>query len=100
MNVFILVGIIIFTIYLFLHIKFLFKVNNDYDILQSNNPNKENFEKIMNQKSPSIFTNISNKWELKDLNKKSINSYFKYYLSPLLLSKKYEILSNTEPKKK
>jgi hypothetical protein len=99
MNVFILVGIIIFTIYLFLHIKFLFKINNDYDILQSNNPNKENFEKIMNQKSPSIFTNISNKWNLKDLNKNNIDSYFKYYLSPILLSKKYEILSNTKPKK-
>ena len=99
MNVFILIGIIIFCIYLFLHIKFLFKVNNDYDILQSNNPNKENFEKIMNQKSPSVFTNISNRWNLKDLNKNNIDSHFKYYLSPILLNKKYEILSNKLPKK-
>ena len=91
MNYLILVCIISFFIYLYLHIRFHLKINNNYDILQSNNPNKENFEKIINEKSPSVFTNISNKWNLQHLNQNSINENFKYYLCPLLINKKYEI---------
>ena len=91
MNVFVLIGIIIFCIYIYLHLKFILKINNNYDILQSKNPNKENFEKIINQKSPSVFTDISNDWKLNKINKKNIDNYFKYYLTPLMISKKYEI---------
>lgn len=91
MNTIVIIGIIIFIIYILLHIKFLYKINPNYDILQSKNPNKENFEKIMNQKSPSVFTDISNSWNIKEINKKNINKYFKYYLCPLLIKSKYDI---------
>ena len=39
--------------------------------------------KIVNQKSPSVFTDISNEWKLDKINK-NIDSYFKYYLTPLM----------------
>ena len=60
MNKLIYLVIIVILVFVFLQIRFQNKTNNDYDILQSNNPDKETFEKIVNQKSPSIFTNVIN----------------------------------------
>ena len=35
------------------------KTNNKFDILQIDNPNKEEFEKVLNNRSPAISTNVS-----------------------------------------
>ena len=76
MNKLIYLVIIVILVFVFLQIRFQNKTNNDYDILQSNNPDKETFEKIVNQKSPSIFTNVINedsKLRVEKLQKKILN---------------------------
>ena len=97
MNIFIIIGIVIFVIYLCLHIKLLVKTNNDYEILQSNNPSKENFEKILLEKSVSVFTNISSNWNinLKDDNLKTdLEKYLDYYATPLSVNRSINIDNN------
>ena len=50
----------IFLIFIItLQIKDSNKTNNKFDILQVDNPNKEEFEKVLHQKSPTISTNVS-----------------------------------------
>ena len=72
-----------------------------YEIIQVNNPNKETFEKIIEEKQPSVFTNILesidfSKYNLTDKNSKldfknDLNKHFKYYLDPLCLKYKFDI---------
>jgi len=102
MNKLVYLFVIIVLVFLFLQIRFLNKTNNDYDILQSNNPDKETFEKIVNQKSPSIFTNVINKdsqlrIEKLQKNFKSfnnlINTELNYYLIPMAISYNYKIVN-------
>jgi len=108
MNKLIYLVIIIITIYTLLQIKFLSKINNDYDILQSNNPDKETFEKIINQKSPSVFTNIiESKSKLRNEvlqqdtknYKKIINSELNYYLLPMSITYNYKIIKEDQKTK-
>ena len=47
----------------------MYKINSNYDILQSNNPNKETLEKIINQKlrngnRSTYFFSIARLWVL------------------------------------
>ena len=50
--------IFLVLIFLFFQYRFINKNNNIIDIYQADNPNKDEFEKILNKKSPSIFTNV------------------------------------------
>ena len=103
MNIIIVIGIVIFLLYIFLHIRLNIKSNNDYEILQSKNPDKENFEKILIQKSISIFTEISSKWNI-DINdkeslKKNLKEYMSYYNSPLSINNNLELIKNKKNNK-
>ena len=108
MNKLIYLVIIVILVFVFLQIRFQNKTNNDYDILQSNNPDKETFEKIVNQKSPSIFTNVINedsKLRVEKLQKdpksfnKLINSELNYYLIPMAVSYNYKIVKEDDKTK-
>ena len=46
-------------IYLFFQYSYINKINKTLDIYQVDNPNKNEFEKILVNKSPTIFTNVS-----------------------------------------
>ena len=48
--------LIAFIVLQYYHIN---KVSNDFEILQADNPNKDEFEKILSSRNPSIFTNVS-----------------------------------------
>jgi hypothetical protein len=61
------------------------------EILQYNNPNKEQFEKTVSENQPCVFTNVLDKVEL---TKGNIRSYFDYYLPHFCLEQKYEIMQN------
>ena len=55
-----LIGIIILVIILIFQIVYVNKVSNNYDILQVNNPNSENLNKMISNRSPCIFTGVVN----------------------------------------
>jgi hypothetical protein len=63
----------------------------EIEILQYNNPNKEQFEKTIGENQPCVFTNIL---ENVELTKGNIRSYFDYYLPHFCLEQKYEIMQN------
>ena len=100
----ILITIIIFIIYSqYVHINKL-PFSLSYEIVQVNNPNKQVFEKIIDEKQPSIFTNILEglnmlKYNLKDKDSKKemeydLNKHFKYYLNPLTLTYNFDLYKN------
>jgi len=109
MSIIKLIGICILIIFITIQIVFLNKINNNYDILQVNNPNNDNFEKMLGQRSPCVFTGIIDTWEIKNLtidklnkldieskNKLNIemNNCFNYYLTPMCLKHNYSIDTN------
>jgi hypothetical protein len=81
-------------------------LSSSYEIVQVNNPDKQTFEKIINEKQPSIFTNILEgiefaKYNLNEnIGKKEmefdLNKHFKYYLHPLTLKYDFEIFQNKQ----
>ena len=97
--------LIIIILYFLIQNNYIYKINSNYDILQSNNPNKETLEKIINQKSPSIFTNIISKDsninneniqnEAKKYNK-LLNYKLNYYLIPMSITYNYKIIKENE----
>jgi len=94
-----LVLLSIFIIYIFLQRKYLNRFNNDIEIFQMENPNKDQFEKQIEQSYPSIFTNMTQnfhdlqKYSLKTISSiepaerkklnRNINKHFNYYTAPL-----------------
>ena len=99
--------IFLVLIFLFFQYRFINKNNNIIDIYQADNPNKDEFEKILNKKSPSIFTNVSEnffslqekspsslyKMKLKE-KKKLINNlkkHFSYYNSPMCIKSDFNL---------
>ena len=92
--------IIIFIISYFQH-ESVNKINNSYEILQYENPQKNIFENILQDKLISVFTNIKfNKWNIslslyntqKDLIDKSIIENLYYYNIPLSVENNHQIL--------
>lgn len=98
----------IFLIFLIvLQIRDSNKTNNKFDILQVDNPNKEEFEKVLRQKSPTIATNVSqNFFDLQKMPpsnfygldaksrsnlEKNLKEHFDYYTLPLSVKNKFEI---------
>ena len=73
MNKIQIIGLIILIVLICLQISFINKKYTDYNILQSKNPNKEKFEKVVSQKYPSVFTDITNNWDI-DPSLKNINN--------------------------
>lgn len=103
----------IFLIFIItLQIKDSNKTNNKFDILQVDNPNKEEFEKVLHQKSPTISTNVSqNFYDLQKMPprnfytldpksrstlEKNLKDHFGYYTMPMSIKSNFEI--NVEEK--
>ena len=51
--------LIVSIILLYLQFRYVNKVNNKFDILQVDNPNKTQFENILKPRSPTVFTDVS-----------------------------------------
>jgi len=92
--------IIIFIISYFQH-ESVNKINNSYEILQYENPQKNIFENMLNDKLISVFTNIKfEKWNIslslyntqKNLIDKTIIENLYYYNIPLSVEKNHQIL--------
>ena len=72
----------IILVILFLQFKVITQVNNKFEILQAENPNKDQYEKIVGNNYPAIFTNISEnffdlqKYSLESINKALIENPF------------------------
>ena len=104
--------LIILIAFLFLQYRYLNRVNNDFEIFQIENPLKNQFEGIVDQSYPSIFTNVSKNffalqnYSLENINSmskkskeqlnKNIKKHFSYYNVPLCLNSKVDIVSEPE----
>lgn len=75
---------IIIIILCYFQYNFINKTNEDFTILQYNNPNKDIFENMMNQKLISIFTNIN-------YNPENIKTSLSYYNIPLCIKNTYKL---------
>ena len=93
--------LIIFSIICYFQHESVNKINNSYEILQYENPQKNIFENILQDKLISVFTNIKfNKWNIslslyntqKDLIDKSIIENLYYYNIPLSVENNHQIL--------
>ena len=100
----------IILVIIFLQFKVITQVNNKFEILQAENPNKEQYEKIVGNNYPAIFTNISeNFFDLQKYTLDSINNidkesrdnlntnlkkHFDYYAVPMKV--KSELSVNLE----
>jgi len=87
-----LLFIIIVIIFIYYQYKFINKVPDVIEIMQANNPEKDQFENIVAEKKPAVFTNIL---DGVNLTKRNIREYFHYYLPSLCLNYNYEILQES-----
>ena len=83
--------LIIIIILCYFQYNYINKLNEEFTILQYDNPNKDIFENIMNQKSIAIFTNIP-------INIKNIKNSLNYYNIPLCV--KHNIVIKNEAQDK
>jgi hypothetical protein len=74
------------------------KHNNNYEILQGNNPIKDEYETILKNKSVAVFTNIFTLLDLPSLSsseetkqKQILVEHFKYYHIPLTFTYNFKI---------
>lgn len=94
---FFVVLIIIYSQYIFIN-----KPNNTYEILQGNNPIKDEYETVLINKSVAVFTNIFTDLEAGQLNgtnnenKKILFDYFKYYHIPISFTYNFKIESEEQ----
>lgn len=77
---------------------FINKINNKYEILQGNNPIKDEFETILKNKSVAVFTNMCKDLDPSQLSlskeekqKQILLDHFKYYHIPLLFTYNFKI---------
>ena len=106
MNKYVLFIISCLLVVIILNAFYINRIPNNVEILQANNPNKETLEKIIIQKFPSIFTNVTKNIDLNKINTDIINkqislksdvySYFSYYLTPMCLTHGYNIEINQQ----
>ena len=77
------------------------KHNNNYEIIQGNNPEKDTFEELLKEKNVAVFTNIFEdiekntfvKDKIEDTNsiRQKLLEHFKYYHIPLTFTYKFKI---------
>lgn len=107
--------IIIICVILYFQHPHINEINNTYEILQYNNPNKSYFENMLSEKKISIFTNIPNEFYFKDIKPEfftkdfvlSLNKnkkYFKiikknmvFYQIPLCIKVKHNLIYLDKP---
>jgi len=105
MKIIISVLLVFFAILIFLNILFINKIPNDFEILQANNPDKDTLEKMIIQKYPAVFTNVTKNLDMETINNNinnnlqeksipEIKEYFSYYLAPMCLTYKFNIHKN------
>jgi hypothetical protein len=87
-----IIFVIIVIIFIYYQYNFINKTHDVIEIMQSNNPEKDQFESIVAEKKPAVFTNILNGV---NLTKRNIREYFHYYLPSLCLNYNYELLQET-----
>tara|TARA_B100001027_G_scaffold208093_1_gene173109 strand:- start:775 stop:1437 length:663 start_codon:yes stop_codon:yes gene_type:complete len=106
MKIKIFIILIIFAV-VFFQLKAINKVNNKFEILQAENPNKDQFEEIVSNAYPAIFTNVSEnffdlqKYSLKSINaidkdsranlNKNLKTHFDYYAVPMKAKSTLEV---------
>ena len=92
----------IYTLLITFKILFLYKVNNNYEILQKHKPNKSEMVDILNQKSPTVITGEVEEWFIFDkndkiadekLNNETLNENTTNLCYILPLVRKYNILN-------
>ena len=99
--------LIISIILLYLQFRYVNKVNNKFDILQVDNPNKTQFENILKSRSPTVFTDVSRnfynlqKYSIEDIMSidgkskttltNNITNHFNYYNVPMAISHKMDM---------
>lgn len=101
-NIIILIVLIILGVLYFIQFKYLSKTNSDLTILQKNNPDKNTIEEILQNKSPTIFTEMIENWEVNDDNnilKEEYDSNTEIFNIPLCIAKKYKTFIMPEGKK-
>ena len=103
MNNIIIIGIAVIIFFIYYQYIYINRNLNhfSYEIIQVNNPEKNTFEKIIEERQPSVFTNILEgidftKYNLQDENSKlefklDMNKHFKYYLHPLCLKYNFDV---------
>lgn len=99
--------LIIISIICYFQYESINKINNSYQILQYENPQKNIFENMLQDKLISVFTNIKfDKWNIslslyntqKDLIDKSIIKNLYYYNIPLSIENNHQILFESKDK--
>lgn len=86
---------------------FINKRNSNYEILQGNNPIKDEFETILKTKSVAVFTNILPGLDLsklmsttEEIKKQTLYGHFKYYHIPLAFTYNFKIEKEIEESSK
>lgn len=106
---YLLVICLLVTLFLYCQIRIHRKYQNDYQILQVSDPEKNVLEDTLNQKYPTVLTDIIMKWKgireldidtvkqkgkklIKDAKfNKLLDKYFNYYHLPLTISRSYTL---------
>ena len=100
MNNLLIIIIFVFITIIYSQYIFINKKNNSYEILQSNNPDKETFEDLINNKITVVFTSIFDDLDInkimddkskKDELKQNLFKHFKYYHIPFTFTYKFRI---------
>jgi len=85
--------LVILIVIIYFQYQSINEINNSFEILQYDNPNKSIFENMVNDKLISVFTNIKltkkPKQSLSEVVKNSLN----YYNIPLSVESNYDIIS-------
>mgnify|MGYP001242115624 FL=1 len=88
--------LVILIVIIYFQYQSINEINNSFEILQYDNPNKSIFENMVNDKLISVFTNIKltkkPKQSLNEVVKNSLN----YYNIPLSVESNYDIISEKE----
>ena len=85
--------LVILIVLIYFQYQSINEINNSFEILQYENPNKSIFENMVNDKLISVFTNIKltkrKNQNLKEVIEKNLN----YYNIPLCVESNYDIIS-------
>lgn len=104
---YLLVVILLICLFIYCQIRIHRKQNTDYQILQVSDPEKDILENTLNQKYPTVLTNIIVRWKgIRDLDvdtvkndtlvkdpkfNKLLDQYFNFYHMPLTIYRNYSL---------
>lgn len=106
---YLLVIILLILLFIYCQVRIHRKYNTDYQILQVNDPEKEILENTLNQKYPTVLTNVVIRWKgIRDLDIKTVkdtgqklikdpkflkilDQYFNFYHLPLTIYSNYSL---------